>query len=236
MSRPLIGITTGNDQNANGHPTTVLLRSYLDAVIGAGGLPIPIPSSYPEEMLPDLFSRLDGILFSGGGDIAREHFKGAEHPKIHRVDPDRDRTELTLLRSAADEGKPFLGICRGIQVMNVALGGTLYTHLPDQLPNALDHPGSRYRELVHLVNVDESVRLAGILGETLLHVNSLHHQGVKDLAPSLNAVGYAPDGLIEAVELPGHPYAIGVQWHPEWLTDQPAMQRLFRSFVDAAAS
>jgi putative glutamine amidotransferase len=85
------------------------------------------------------------------------------------------------------------------------------------------------------VNVDESARLAGILGETLLHVNSLHHQGVKDIAPSLRAAGYSPDGLVEALEMPDHPYAVGVQWHPEWLTDQPAMRRLFGSFVDAAS-
>jgi len=235
MPRPLIGITTGSIQSSSGHPMTALQRSYTDAVIGAGGLPIPVPSCYPEEVLSELYSRLDGILFSGGGDIAAEHFNGDRHPSITRVDPDRDLTELTLLRSAAEDGKPFLGICRGIQVMNVALGGSLYTHIPDQLPNALDHPGTRYRELVHLVNVDESAHLAGILGETLLHVNSLHHQGVKDPAPCLRPAGYSPDGLIEAVELPGHPYAIGVQWHPEWLTDQPAVQRLFKSFVDAAS-
>jgi putative glutamine amidotransferase len=214
---------------------TALLRSYTDAVLGAGGLPIPIPPSYPEEVLADLYSRLDGILFSGGGDVSAEHFKGDLHPSITRVDPERDFTELTLLRCAAQDGKAMLGICRGIQVMNVALGGTLYTHIPDQLPEAVNHPGSVYRELAHHVHVDESARLARILGETFLHVNSLHHQGLKELAPSLRAAGHSPDGLIEAVELSGHPYAIGVQWHPEWLTDQPAMQRLFASFVDAAA-
>lgn len=235
MPRPLIGITSGNDLNANGHPMTTLLRSYTDAVMDAGGMALPIPSSYAADVLLELYARLDGILFSGGGDLALEHFNGDPHPRINRVDPDRDFTELTLLRSAAEDGKPFLGICRGIQVINVALGGTLYTHIPDQLPGALDHAGSRYRELVHLVNVDESARLAGILGETLLHVNSLHHQGIKEVAPSLRAASHASDGLVEAVELPGHPYAIGVQWHPEWLTDQPAMQHLFRSFVEAAS-
>lgn len=237
MSRPLIGITTRNGRNSDRHATISLMQSYTDAIIAAGGLPMPIPSSYPQDVLLDLYSRLDGILFSGGGDVSLVHFSGEPHPRVDGVDPDRDRTELTLLRSAAEDGKPMLGICRGIQLLNVALGGTLYTHIPAQLPNALDHdyPGSLRRELVHLVNVDESARLAGILGETLLHVNSLHHQGVKDIAPSLRAAGYSPDGLVEALEMPDHPYAVGVQWHPEWLTDQPAMRRLFGSFVDAAS-
>jgi putative glutamine amidotransferase len=121
--------------------------------------------------------------------------------------------------------------------MNVALGGTLYTHLYDQLPGALDHayPGDLRRTLVHPVNVDESSRSAEIFGETLLQVNSLHHQGLKDLAPGLRAVGHSPDGLAELVELTGHPYAVAVQWHPEWLTDQFPTRRLFKSFVDAAA-
>ena len=104
------------------------------------------------------------------------------------------------------------------------------------MPGALDHdyPGHLRRYLVHPVNLDEVSRSAEIFGETLLHVNSLHHQGLKDIAPSLRIVGRAPDGLVEAVEMPGHRYAVAVQWHPEWLTDQPAMQRLFRSFVHAA--
>jgi putative glutamine amidotransferase len=120
--------------------------------------------------------------------------------------------------------------------MNVALGGTLYTHIYDQLPGALDHayPGDLRRTIVHPVNVDETTRSAEIFGETLLNVNSLHHQGLKDIAPSLRVAGHAPDGLVEVVEIPDHPYAIAVQWHPEWLTDQPSMQRLFKSFVDAA--
>jgi len=119
--------------------------------------------------------------------------------------------------------------------MNVALGGTLYTHIHDQLPGALDHdyPGDLRRVLVHPVNLDESSRSTQIFGETLLQVNSLHHQGLKDLASGLRAAGHSPDGLVEVVELPGHPYAVAVQWHPEWLTDQLPTRRLFKSFVDA---
>jgi putative glutamine amidotransferase len=168
--------------------------------------------------------------------VALEHFNGSPHPRIGEVDEKRDFTELSLMRVAVDDGKPILGICRGAQVMNIALGGTLYTHIYDQLPGALDHayPGDLRRTLVHPVNVDETTRSAEIFGETLLNVNSLHHQGLKDIAPSLRVAGHAPDGLVEIVEIPDHPYAVAVQWHPEWLTDQPSMQRLFKSFVDAS--
>lgn len=238
MTRPLIGITTRNGKDADRHPMIALGHAYVNAVTGAGGLPIPVPCNLSGDILMELYACLDGLLFTGGGDISLEHFAGQDHPRIDGVDPMRDSVELALLRSAAQDGKPMLGICRGAQLMNVALGGTLYTHLYDQLPNALDHdyPGHLRRTLVHPVQVDESSRAAGIFGETLLSVNSLHHQGLKDIAPALTAVGHAPDGLVEAVEMSEHPYALAVQWHPEWLTDQPSMQRLFRSLVEASGN
>ncbi len=236
MPKPLIGITTRNGKDSDGHPLTALQHSYLNAIVQAGGMPILIPSMLAEEDFLDLYSRLAGILFTGGGDVSLEYFNGSDHPRIGEADKGRDSTEITLMRAAVNDGKPILGICRGAQVMNVALGGTLYTHIPDQLKGALDHdyPGDLRRVLVHPVNVDETSRSAEIFGETLLNVNSLHHQGLKDIAPSLRAAGHAPDGLVEVVEIPDHPYAVAVQWHPEWLTDQPSMQRLFKSFVDAS--
>ncbi len=236
MPKPLIGITTRNGKDSDGHPLTSLQHSYLNAIVQAGGVPIPIPSMLSEEDFLDVYSRLDGILFSGGGDVSIEYFNGSDHPRIGEVDNGRDTTEITLMRTAVNDGKPVLGICRGAQVMNIALGGTLYTHIPDQLKGALDHdyPGDLRKVIVHPVNVDETTRSAEIFGETLLNVNSLHHQGLKDIAPSLRVAGHAPDGLVEVVEIPDHPYAVAVQWHPEWLTDQPAMQRLFKSFVDAS--
>jgi putative glutamine amidotransferase len=236
MPKPLIGITTRNNKDSDGHPITSLQHSYLRSVIQAGGIPVMIPNILSEEDFLDLYSRLNGILFSGGGDVSLKYFNGSDHPRIGEVDESRDTTEITLMRTAVNDGKPILGICRGAQVMNIALGGTLYTHIYDQLKGALDHayPGDLRRTLVHPVNVDETTRSAEIFGETLLNVNSLHHQGLKDIAPALKVAGYAPDGLVEIVEIPGHPYAVAVQWHPEWLTDQPAMQRLFKTFVDAS--
>jgi putative glutamine amidotransferase len=237
VAKPLIGITTYNGKSNNNNPITAVQHTYIRAVTQAGGLPVLIPSILSEQDFHDLYARLQGILFTGGGDISLQYFDGADHVRIASVDETRDVTEISLLQKAVQDGKPLLGICRGLQVMNVALGGTLYTHIAEQVKGALDHdyPGDLFTAIVHPVNVDEATRSAEIFGETLLHVNSLHHQGLKDIAPSLKVAGHAPDGLVEVVEIPGHPYAVGVQWHPEWLTDQPVMRRLFKSFVDVSS-
>lgn len=234
MAKPLIGITTYNTRNKFGRDVAAVQHTYIRAVAQGGGTPVLIPSILDDDVRGALYSRLQGVLFSGGGDVHIKYFDGEDHPQISEVDDLRDTTELSMLRSAVEDGKPILAICRGVQVMNVALGGTLYTHIPDQFDTTIEHSQDEFTTLIHPVNIDEDSRMAEIFGETLLQVNSLHHQGLKDVASSLRVVGHAPDGLIEAVELPNHPYAMGVQWHPEWLTDQPATRRLFKSFVDAA--
>ena len=234
--KPLIGITTNQSANVYGQPTVMLMQSYVNAVIQVGGVPVLIPSLIAEDGWDAAYSRLDGILFSGGGDISLDFFAGEPHPRIDDVDLERDTIELKFIQSAASNGKPFLGICRGCQALNVALGGTLYTHIPDQLPNALDHdyPGNKRTVLVHEVKIEEGTRIAEIYGEPIIKVNSLHHQGLKDIAPALRIAGHSPDGLVEAVELPDHPFGLAVQWHPEWLTDQASTRKLFRKFVEAA--
>ena len=234
--KPLIGITTAQSKTVHNQPTVMLMQSYINAVMQAGGVPVLIPSLLAEDGWDTVYSHVDGILFSGGGDIGLEHSPGDPHPRIDEVDLQRDSIELQMIKAAASDRKPFLGICRGCQVMNVALGGDLYTHIPDQLPNALDHsyPGNMRRVLVHEVKIEEGTHLAEILGEPILNVNSLHHQGLRDIPPSVRVAGHAPDGLVEAIELPDHPFGLAVQWHPEWLTDQEPTRNLFRKFVEAA--
>ena len=234
--KPLIGITTNQSTNSYGQSTVLLQQSYVRAVMQAGGVPVLSPSVIAEDGWDAVYSRLDGILFSGGGDISLDYFAGDLHPRIDEVDLERDAVELSMVKAAVSDGKPFLGICRGCQVVNVALGGTLYTHLPDQLNNALDHayPGSMRTVLVHEVKIEEGTYIAEIYGEPIIKVNSLHHQGLKDIAPSLRVTGHAPDGLVEAIELPDHPFGLAVQWHPEWLTDQQATRNLFLKFVEVA--
>ena len=234
--KPLIGITTTQSKTVYGQPTVMLMQSYINAVMQAGGVPILIPSLLSEDGWDVVYSRLDGILFSGGGDIGLEFSPGDPHPRIDEVDLQRDSIEMKMVQAAASDSKPFLGICRGCQVMNVALGGTIYTHLPDQLPNALDHsyPGNMRTVLVHDVKIEEGTRLAEIFSEPIIKVNSLHHQGLKTIAPSLRVAGHSPDGLVESIELPDHPFGLAVQWHPEWLTDQESTRNLFRKFVETA--
>ncbi len=235
--RPIIGITAGHSQNEYGQSTILLADAYLQAVLGAGGIPVLIPASIASLDDAGVYSRLDGILFSGGGDIAPARFGGEPHPRITDVDAPRDELELALLQRAVADGKPFLGICRGFQLVNVGLGGTLYTHIPDQLPGALHHnnPGNKRHDLEHEVELERGSRLGEITATTHLAVNSHHHQGLKGLAPGLSATGHTTDGLIESVELVDHPFGIAVQWHPEWLTHMDPTRKLFDSFVRACA-
>jgi putative glutamine amidotransferase len=236
--RPLIGLTVYEALSESQVPISAINTAYVEAIRQAGGLPVLIPNQLHDGEWRDLYPRLNGVLFTGGGDISLAHYDGAPHPKIDDVDEERDSLELSLFRQAAQDGKPFLGICRGCQLANVALGGTLYTHIQDQRPGAMKHdwyPDIPRSTIAHAVHVDEDSRCARIFGEPILQVNSLHHQGIKDLAPSLVAVGHAPDDLVEAVELPAHPFGIAVQWHPEWLTDQQPMRRLFSAFVEASS-
>lgn len=234
--QPVIGITTYQDKDKHDLPNVMIFQAYIRAVIQAGGVPVLIPSMLAEAGWEALYDRLDGILLAGGGDIALEHFEGDEHPRIAGVDPLRDSVELSLFHAAYRDGKPFLGVCRGIQIVNVGLGGTLYTHIPDQYPNAIDHtyPSNMRTVLAHEVRVEEGTHTAEIVDDPILRVNSLHHQGLKDVAPELRITACAPDGLVEAVEIPAHPFGLAVQWHPEWLTDQQPTRNLFRAFVQAA--
>ncbi len=236
--QPVIGITSSYaPAEDNTFGTVSVGESYLQAVLQAGGLPVVIPSGLTEAGLQTLFARLDGLLLTGGGDIDPQRFDGAPHPRVYGVDLRRDETEIRLVQMAAQAAKPFLGICRGIQVINVALGGTLYTDIGAQLAGALRHdwyPNIPRDTLAHSVTVAAGSRLAQILGGETFEVNSLHHQGVERVAPVLRVVANAPDTLIEGVELPDHPFGIGVQWHPEWLQAHEPQRRLFAALVKAA--
>lgn len=243
MHKPLIGVT--GERFASGYSPLPnqdvhgLLRTYVEALIGAGALPVIIPLGLAEDDRRALAARLDGLLLPGGGDIDPALYGEDPHPKLaDDVDPLRDALEIALIRDAADTGLPLLAVCRGVQVLNVALGGTLIQDIPSQVPGALRHSFS-LREaprenLAHDVQISEGSRLAEILGTPIARVNSRHHQAARDVAPGLEVVARAPDGVIEGIELPGHPYFIGVQWHPENLQAIPEMKQLFVTFVQAA--
>ena len=240
MTSPLIGITS----NYSSMPLSLLTsstlqRSYISAVIRAGGLPVIIPSDITEAGWKELVTRLDGILFSGGGDISLDNFEGEEHPAIDGIEPPRDAIEIGMVREAVASAKPFLGICRGLQSVNVALGGTLYTHIPAQVPNSLVHnqpSGGDWHNrtvLSHTVSIQPGSYLAKLTGETEMGVNSFHHQGLGQIANGFKVVGRASDGVVEAIESVDSAFIFGVQWHPEdmYSTDVN-MLNLFKMFVD----
>jgi putative glutamine amidotransferase len=234
MPKPLIGLTTTRMPNPNKLPAYGINRPYVRAVSNAGGLPVLIPLDLPNDDLDLLLSRLDGIIFTGGADIDPWRYGNPPHPKVEGIDAARDQLEIHLAQEVARSSLPFFGICRGCQVINVALGGTLYEHLPDQLMSALSHDNhdkSRHT-LVHSVEVEAGSQLSKLLGSQA-RVNSLHHQGVRRLADELQATAQASDGLKEAFEMTGHPFGLAVQWHPEELQEHAEMRNLFSAFVQA---
>lgn len=233
---PLIGVTSSTYKHKSGSIRCFSNQTYIQAIEKAGGLPLLIPVGIDAASLPELLTHFDGVLFTGGGDILPEYFRGENHPKISKRNPARDALEFELLKLSLEADLPLLAICRGIQVLNVGLGGTLYTHIQDQLPNAIKHdwyPGVPRDRLSHIVTTQPDSKLHQILGKDEIAVNSLHHQGINKLAGDLEAVAFASDGLIEAVELKMARFTIGVQWHPECLPDSSAMQSLFKAFIDA---
>ncbi len=239
MPSPLIGLTSSHTRNEYGQPAVQVLRTYIREVIKAGGIPLVIPSETAPEMLDELYAHLDGLILTGGDDIGIHYFNGEPHSTVQKADDERDVIELALTKIAVKGNKPLLGICRGIQTLNVALGGDLYTHIQDQHPEKVKH--NYYpeypRDLIsHPVTIKPDSKLFDIVGKDKIEVNSLHHQGIKTLADDLVATAFSPDGIIEAAELPDHPFAIAVQWHPEWIPEQPASQALFKAFIKAAKS
>lgn len=239
-SRPIIGLTTYRKLVGQTSPTPymALMPSYIEAVSAAGGIPVLIPMGLDVDALRALLSQLDGLVLTGGGDIAGEHYQSEHEEFIFDVDADRDRVELFLAREALAQQMPLLAICRGHQLLNVAMGGTLYEDVMEWMPGAIKHDFfNTYprNHKAHPVAIVPGSKLAMTLGRHEAQVNSLHHQGIRDLAPGLAAAAHAPDGLIEGVEAVEHPYAVGVQWHPENLyTDDPVMLSLFRGLVHAA--
>lgn len=245
QSRPVIGLATQTLEAIPGEVARAWAvgQAYVRALTAAGALCWPVPLLPEDEAtLRALYERLDGVFLAGGDDVDPGAYNEARADCCGASDPPRDRTELLLARWAVAEGKPLFGVCRGFQVINVACGGSLYQDLGSQFGDTLRHDHfskdmvhGRDR-LTHRVRVEAGTLLARLLGRAEVEVNSMHHQGVRRLAPGLRASAFAPDGLVEGFEGPGGSFLLGVQWHPEELaaTDE-ASRRLFAGFVAAAA-
>jgi putative glutamine amidotransferase len=220
-------------------PRSGVNQHYIDAVIDAGGAPVLIPLGLDEAGLRAIFGTLSGLLLPGGDDVSPVRYGQEPHHRLGAVDDDRDELELTLTAWALEEDLPILGICRGIQVLAVAAGGTLYQDLPSQMPTDVRHDVREHGRdyLCHAVDVEPGSYLAAAIGATSAHVNSFHHQAVLDVPPGFTVSARSPDGIVEAIESPAHHFAVGVQCHPEgiWRSTAPQFSGLFRAFVEAAS-
>lgn len=246
MAAPLIAITTSELRDANGavptpqgepaQPEMVLGLKYLAAISRAGGVPVVVPPLHDPELLASLLDRASGLVLSGGPDLDPIAYGADRHGRLGPTWRTLDETELALARLADERGLPILGICRGLQTLNVARGGTLYQHLPDQVGEGITHrqetPGG---VPTHSVVLDPTGRLAGIVGTTELEVNSFHHQAIDMLGAGLRATGTARDGTIESIEAVDREFMLGVQWHAECLLDDDRQSALFAAFVAAAS-
>jgi putative glutamine amidotransferase len=248
--RPLIAVTTQTLQSIDGIPaglpqSVVMNQRYYVAAAHAGAVPCLVPLfDNDDDTLRELYERVDGILVPGGVDMDPSTYGEAPHPKLGNIDPARDRAEMLMAKWAVEDGKPYLGLCRGAQVLNVAQGGTLWQDLDALYDNAIKHdyfPNSGFERdyLAHDVTIAPKSRLKRDSSIEKFKVNSMHHQGLKKIGSGLAATAFAPDGLVEAVEIEDDDaFIVGVQWHPEVfeLHEEPNTKHLFDEFISAASS
>jgi len=241
--RPLIGITCsrliggGWGSYDPGHFMDYTFNAYSEAVLSSGGAPVLIPVAQSGDSLDAILHHLDGLILSGGADVNPRAYGEAPLAGLGDIDEDLDRTELELARRAMSGDLPILGICRGIQTLNVSQGGTLYQDIPGQVEHSINHVQKARKGVnTHSIRIDEGTLLHKTLNRKKIWVNGRHHQAVKDPAVGLVISARAEDGVIEAVEDPARSFTLGVQWHPEgtWKTD-PYSKKLFRAFVKAAS-
>lgn len=236
--RPRIGITSWHHEEG-GERWEYAPEPYSRTIAQAGGLPLILPTLRNEDLLDQLLDTLDGLLFTGGEDIHPSFYGETIQERCGKIDQDRDDFELELAQAALDRHVSILGICRGIQLLNVALGGSLYQDLCYR-PGTLRHhhsPGEKRYELVHQVNLQPESHLAKLFGSVVFDVTSTHHQLLKDVAPPLKAVAFSDDGVVEGVEAEDYPFLLAVQWHPERMIGKhPEQLILFRALVQAASS
>jgi putative glutamine amidotransferase len=237
VQRPVIGISTFNTL-LNERTYSKISHYYAQCIRRTGGLPFLIPIHRDTGLALDYAARLDGLLLTGGAEDVSPLFYGEEpHPSLNNISPPRDAWEFSLINAALDGGLPILGICRGAQVLNVALGGSLYQSVKDQVENALGHGPKKTQahHLFHTVRLERGSRLHGMFGSEKIAVNSFHHQAVKRLAKGCKAAAFASDGVIEAFEAENKRFVIGVQWHPEALCrEHGEFLKIFESLVQAA--
>jgi len=228
---PLIGITSRTISRTSAE--FVVGQNYTDAILRAGGAPVLLPGIADKAYCEKILSAIDGLIISGGDDMDPAFYGEEPHPKLGLVDVQKGNFEFMLTRMALRKNIPILGICGGIQMLNVAAGGTLYQDIPSQTGSGIKHSQELTKSVPsHYVAIEKNTRLHKILGMVKLRVNSTHHQAVKDLAKDFVVAARAADGIVEAIEMQVKRFVIGVQWHPESLAaEHPVFQKVFDTFI-----
>ncbi|MCR4436738.1 MAG: gamma-glutamyl-gamma-aminobutyrate hydrolase family protein [Clostridiales bacterium] len=231
--RPLIGVTPWYDYPKD---TAYIKSGYCEGVVEAGGLPVLMPFTADEDILTDVIDRLDGFLVSGGPDLDAKYYNEENMPYNGDISPERDMMELFVVKRAVEVNKPVFGICRGIQVMNVALGGSLYQDIYSQVKDRelIQHSQAAPKWYpTHDIRIEKGSKVWSSFNRDRARVNTFHHQAVKQVAPGFKVTSRSSDGIVESIELEGHIFAVGVQWHPELMWQKnPEFLNIFRSFVE----
>lgn len=232
MKKPVIALIPLVDA---GRDSLWMLPGYLNGISAAGGIGVMLPLTDNDEDVDEILSRFDGFLFTGGHDVDPNLYGQEKTGLCGELAPGRDAMEPKLLLRALEENKPVFGICRGLQLMNAVLGGTLYQDIPVQFPSQTNHRmAAPYGRAAHNVQILPGTPFAALDIPETIGVNSCHHQGILALSPRMAPMAVAPDGLIEAAHIPGKNFACAVQWHPEFFpVEDPISRIIFRAFVDA---
>jgi putative glutamine amidotransferase len=242
--RPLIGITAGEIVNKDDPWSPVTHGqsiTFIQAIAHAGGTPVILPLVDDEKLNRAMYESCDAILFAGGNDVNPALFDEEKHPTVKDVSVLRDTVEMRLMEWSLGDRRPIMGICRGMELLNVIRGGTLYQDIPSMLPDASDHDASTkarsLEDMAHVLRIDPDSRFAQIIGSQTIGTNTHHHQAINRLGQSIKAVGWAEDGVIEVIEDPNHPFTIGVQSHPESMEAkaEPLWRKFFAEFVKQAS-
>jgi putative glutamine amidotransferase len=232
MKKPIIGIGSDVQSPPGKRESAFAYLTYVEAIRRAGAIPVLIPPQ--PENAAQLVEDLDGVLLAGGFDCDPAEFGEEPHPSLEPMDSRRQRNDVSLAKAARERGIPTLGICLGLQVMNVAAGGTLVQDIDSQIETEIEHASEPEDRGRHDVLIEQGTKLAKIIKERELNVNSSHHQAIRNVGEGLRVTAHAPDGVIEGVEDPRHPFYVGVQWHPEDMTGESSAAELFGAFVGAA--
>ena len=233
MSKPIIGIGTDILTTPGHRERAFVYTTYVESLRKAGAIPVLIPPQ--PENASDVVETLDGVLLAGGYDCDPSEYGEEAHPSIEPMDPRRQSNDLSLAKVARERGIPTLGICLGLQIMNVAAGGSLVQDIDSQMETDIEHVSDPDDRARHDVRIERGTKLAKILDGTIeMNVNSSHHQAIKDVGEGLRRTAHAPDGVVEGLEDPRHPFYVGVQWHPEDMPAADSATKIFRALVEAA--